>query len=296
MKLVRAFDPQSNTASQADYETSRRIINVTETAAMTATKGARARFRRLVAAHVTKLDWSELHLGLFNNAYRIVHWGHEAVTEANLIQAYQAIWVNAEAYQKVFTTTEARQIIGQLKSGLVLLDNSAKVCGFVASWPITQTPEADFAQLVFDPDQAAYLAEWGLTDSSASSPYRGLGLGTFLLTLYVQVLIAAGQQEVILGTAETGYGDHPRNSARPLYEAHGFVPCRHPTGEFITKQVTQRRLDGHLGTHRSLLYLATADRISAALRPEKEAIEGFRFEADSDAEMYSNNLASKPGY
>ena len=279
MILAQAFDPQSSTVGQA-VVTGRRSITMKETAALTDKKRARTRFRRLVAAQMAHVDWHELHLDLNDEPYRIVHWGHEAVTEEKLIEAYQAIWVNAEAYQKVFTRSESRDIVRQLNSGLVALDKSAKVCGIVASWPVNQTPKADFAQLVSDPERATYLAEWGLSDSSASSPHRGLGLGTFLLTIYLRVLTTLGQREVILGTADTGYGDNQRNTARPLYEAHGFALCRHPTGELITKQITQQRLDGHLGTHRSLLYLATADRIFAALRPEKEPIEGIRFEAE----------------
>ena len=277
MFLLQVINQWGAVVGQANYIPSNQVFAMQESQELIDKRQARTRFRRLVAAQMVKLEWDELTLALDRTAYRIVHLEHETVTEDNLVQAYQAIWRNSEIYQKVFTEVEARDILRQLKSGLVLLDQANKVCGLVAGWPILQTPEADFAQLVNEPERATYLAEWGLADSSASSPYRGLGLGTFLLVIYLHILLAASQQEVVLGTAETGYGQAKRNVVRPLYEAHGFRSCRAKNGRFITKSVTQRRLDGKFGTHRSLLYRATATMIWAALQPEKESVEGFCF-------------------
>ncbi|MEM7112510.1 MAG: hypothetical protein AAF614_08755 [Chloroflexota bacterium] len=275
--MVQAFDSQGNVGGYAVYDAQERAIIVQETAVLLAAKRARRRFRQLVAAQTIRLDWTEIKLELADKAYRLVHWGDQDATKERLITAYQAIWVNADVYQKVFTKAESWEILRQLQSGFVLLDEETAVCGLVAGWPILQTPAADFAQMVCEPKWATYLAEWGLSDSSAHSPLRGLGLGSFLLTLYLHALVAAGQREVVLGTAETGYVAGQQNVARPLYEAHGFMPCRDENGRLITKPVTQRRLDGKLHTHRSLLYRATADSMRMALRPETEPIEGFRF-------------------
>ncbi len=283
MFLVRAINKQGNVTGQAVYAPNSRTLTMKELPELISKKRARRHFRHLVASRMIKLEWDELTLECDNTPYRIVHLEHEGVTEDNLVQVYQAIWRNAEIYQKVFTAAESRDILRQLKSGLVLLGQANKVCGLVAGWPILQTPEADFAQLVNEPQQATYLAEWGLIDSSASSPYRGLGLGTFLLAIYLHKLLAIGQQEVVLGTAETGYGDMKRNVVRPLYEAHGFRPYRDENGRFVTKSITQRRLDGKLGTHRSLLYRGTAATIRTALQPEKEPVEGVYFQVGTTA-------------
>lgn len=253
-------------------------LQMEEMHSLTRSKKGRLQFRRLVAVQLAQIEWSQLDLTVQNNAFQIVPLAHPWVNETYLIQAYQAIWLNADVYQKVFTKAEVRELLPLLKSGFVMLDQRKKVCGLVAGWPILQTPNADFAQQVDSPSKATYLAEWGLADSSKHSPYRGLGFGGFLLTLYLQRLLAEGQKEVVLGTAEKGYGEATVNHARSLYEAHGFLPCRDKNGRFITKPITQRRLDGKLGTHTTMFYRATADSIGTALQPKSASIDDFQFE------------------
>lgn len=282
MQLLVVTDHQRAVVAKAIYNAKERSITIKETPGLIAARRARTRFRHLVAAEAVQCRWDVLTLKWDNQIYRIVPLKHEHVTEQALVRAYRAIWINAEIYQKVFTATEAQNTLRQLDSGLVLLDQSRAVCGLVGGWPVTQTPAEEFAHLVHVPARSTYLAEWGLVDSSPSSKYRGLGLGSFLMALYLHNLVAEGQTEVILNTAEQGYSTVQNNPARPLYEAHGFEEVRDSSGHPVSTLVTQLRLDGQLGTHKSIYFYATSESIRAALTPGRAQIAGFQFNVSSD--------------
>ena len=282
MLLAQAIDQQGIVAGNAVHITDRQSITMMEAPVLVAAKRARARFRRLVAVQAVRCLWDVLCLDCGDQRYRIVPLQHEAVTEQELVCAYQAMWANAEIYQKSFSAEEASILVGQLESGLVLLDQAGAVCGLVGGCLVIRAQQKGIARLVRSPASATYLAEWGLIDSTPTSPYRGLGLGSFLLILYLWGRVAAGQTEVILITAEKGYGAVQRNPACPLYEAHGFRVCQDPSGRPLRRSVSQLRLDGQVGTHTSIYYHAMAEDIKAALAPESAPIDGFRFELASE--------------
>ncbi|MCZ7573000.1 MAG: hypothetical protein M5U01_30980 [Ardenticatenaceae bacterium] len=276
--LVRAIDQQGAVVGLALSVPRRKSLAVMEAPELVMAKRARACFRRRVAAPAARYPWQVLALDCGGRGFSVVPLWHETVARETLARLYQAIWANAEIYRKAFSVEEASALVGQLDSGLVLLDAAGTSCGLVGGFPVARSGDETLVRLVGAPATSTYLAEWGLIDSGPASPYRGLGLGSLLLTLYLSGLVAAGQTDVVLVTAEKGYGDAQRNPARPLYEAHGFGVCQDVSGEPIGRTVTQRRLDGQMGTHASLYYHATAAAIRAALTPGAGPIEGIRFE------------------
>lgn len=276
--LLRAVTQQGVVVGRVAYTPERAAATATEAPSLVGAKATRATFRRWIAACLSGRPWEILSLECGEQRFQVVPLSCASVSTEALARAYQAIWANAEIYRKAFSIEEARALVGQLKSGLALLEADGAVCGLAGGFGVEQSDDATLAQLVDDPATAAYLAEWGLVDSSQSSAYRGLGLGSLLLTLYLRGLVASGHSEVVLVTAETGYGGSARNPARPLYEAHGFRICRDATGEPVRRSVTQLRLDGRVGTHTSVYYRATAAELRDVLRPDGGPIAGVRFE------------------
>ena len=234
-------------------------------------------FRNLVISQLIVSKWDSISYQLKDYKYKILRYNKTLFPNKELIRAYKRIWINSDIYKKKFTSKEINQILLKLQYGLIILDSNSQIVGIIAGWPLNLTPDNDLYKIVNSVDLSFYIAEWGLIESNDNSIYRGKGIGTFILKLFLKLMINYEYHEFVLSTAEHSYTNNKINPVRKIYENYGFYLAKDSDGKILQRKITQKRVNNEVSSHSSLFYLATSSTISKSIKKENNLNSKYIF-------------------
>ena len=277
MNIVNVFTKKQKIIANAHLNANSDYI-VYENSILTNCKISRNIFRNLAINQLIISKWNSISFQLDNSKYKISQYNKSLFPNEALIYPYKRIWSNSDIYKKKFTSSEINNILLKLKYGLIILDSNDLIIGIVAGWPVNLTQDNKISKIVQSVDSSFYIAEWGLIESNDYSVYRGKGIGTFILKLFLKIMIYFGYKEFVLNTAEYSYTNNKINPVRYIYENYGFNLAKDNNGETLHRVISQKRVNNELSTHTSLFYLATSSTISNAMNKENDLNSKYIFE------------------
>ena len=277
MKNLNVFTEKKELIANAHLTDNSEYI-ISENLILTNCKISRNIFRNLVISQLIISKWDSISFELNDYKYKIFQYNKTLFSNTELIRAYKRIWINSDIYKKIFTSKEINQILLKLKFGLIIIDSNSQIVGIVAGWPLNLTPDSYIYKIVKSVDLSFYIAEWGLIESNDNSIYRGKGIGTFILKLFLKLMINYEYHEFVLSTAEHSYTNNKINPVRKIYENYGFYLAKDSNGKILQRKITQKRVNNEVFSHSSLFYLATSTTINNSINKENSLNSKYIFE------------------
>jgi hypothetical protein len=179
------------------------------------------------------------------------------------VRAYRAIWYYADAYREVWTEAEASSALDNLSQCFVAVDELDDVVALAGGRPLRKHDDSRVWANVTDPDRAFYFSELGRVPAAA-----GTRVGACLFALVMLTAINAGYNEFVLTTAKAAdiLSPDTLNSARKLYESHGYQLLCDQDGNVLGQSCPQMRANGQMLTDWRPCYYTTAKMFLEKLR------------------------------
>tara|TARA_Y100000588_G_C14188834_1_gene897050 strand:+ start:766 stop:1602 length:837 start_codon:yes stop_codon:yes gene_type:complete len=276
MKNLNVFTEKKELIANAHLTDNSEYI-ISENLILTNCKISRNIFRNLVISQLIIYKWDSISFELNDYKYKILRYSKTLLPNKELISAYKRIWINSDIYKKKFTSKEINQILIKLQFGLIIIDSNSQIVGIIAGWPLNLTPDSNLYKIVKSVDLSFYIAEWGLVESNDNSIYRGKGIGTFILKLFLRLMINYEYHEFVLSTAENSYTNNKINPVRKIYENYGFSLAKDSKGKILQRKIKQKRVNNEVFSHSSLFYLATSSTISNSINKENDLNSKYVF-------------------